>query len=1222
MAKGRASTSSRDKDDSLVVHPATQGASPANDSDAVVVEDGSDSDDQGDSQGFWEAEAIVDETATQYLIAWKGKDENGEAWKPTWEPKENANSLLVKSWLTRGRAEKRAQKAQQKAAKLMDRERRKAKKSKASRSSSRSSTSSAASEPAPLPTKRKMVVSDSEGSSQPQPQPSAKKTKSSDSKGKKKVAFEAALDSEEGTEGEESDVVPDAGKPGKPAELVLVASGEPSLSLVPDSQACVPASQAPAKPEEDRLNDIQLAIGSLAGVDRSPRRHYPQIDSPTTSHSDLEAEAHLPENDDVPIFDPLRPTDRHSSPESEHGEAPRRLGPVPVPPISAFHRHDSYPVSSQLDPIEDPDSSPRRAAPSHHRSLSASPSRAARPAKSCLELVTVEDDSPASSFEAEVQSSAAASYVSLPIDFYPIIPRPGGCTPLRPFASRAPAATATVKRPLARAPSPTPAEGITVGGAATAAVVRRPRSPSIESPERVVEETFFEEEGDDFVQEFIDEFLDLSGGGDGMSEVPSGKAAGEAVDAGEGGYGSNGQHGCSGGASAGAPGGGPPAQGGPSSIPGYIPGPPMNALSGGYGYPAGGAGFPGAPYPPMHLPPSHAAGTYSPAPPPVPVKREYEGDTSTSSKKPRVDDYGRPVVPSPSPAPVPSYPPSAPSPYHAAHTQASVPFQTQPTPSAHSSPYPTHPSPAAPGVPAFNVISPSPVSAGYAPSPSLARVQNLEPAQAPSPTNGRAAPPSPAYPAAAAVAQVPVNSHRSPSPLPASLGAVAAGPPSSPSVFPTAPGLSLSRNSSPAPGGTKVDEVINLVKASPHISDTDGTKAELERFLRDPRAYIANINAPLAREPFWAFELRRHAVDGVEKVDFIIVRSKEGTFQLKRSTADKIPVAFARSLASAAPTAPGLTPAVEAVPTLVASSPAPVAPPAPLAPAQMTREQLEQEVLRLRAKDAANEAELVTLRASAAEAAKLKVDVAALQKQTKQLQASRDSAQQDLVYVQAQYQAASSAAVERASEATAAEAETAKLRVLLDTGLKQKELLHAAKEKRLKIEHKRLIKEVKFYREQQRRTDEREVREKAAKWDDHVAALEVRAKEEASRTAGEAVEEDSPDENDAAMQDGFGAPSSSFITTFPDGSSASMLITNFSGGPAASVPSSSLAQEPSTLSSQVPGLSQLQTQASAVPDFRCEWRVGTDSQAEACGAVCPTKEALHLHVLGHVPSSL
>lgn len=60
-----------------------------------------------DSQGFWEAEAIVrassragrlpfrqlnlfrrsaqlDETRSQYLIAWKGVDEKGNRWKPTW----------------------------------------------------------------------------------------------------------------------------------------------------------------------------------------------------------------------------------------------------------------------------------------------------------------------------------------------------------------------------------------------------------------------------------------------------------------------------------------------------------------------------------------------------------------------------------------------------------------------------------------------------------------------------------------------------------------------------------------------------------------------------------------------------------------------------------------------------------------------------------------------------------------------------------------------------------------------------------------------------------------------------------------------------------------------------------------------------------------------------------------------------------------------------------
>jgi len=76
--------------------------------------------------------------------------------------------------------------------------------------------------------------------------------------------------------------------------------------------------------------------------------------------------------------------------------------------------------------------------------------------------------------------------------------------------------------------------------------------------------------------------------------------------------------------------------------------------------------------------------------------------------------------------------------------------------------------------------------------------------------------------------------HRSPSPLPPA--AVPAAP-ASPSLAATHPGSFISRNSSPAPGPGKADEVIALVKTSPHIAETDGTKAEIERFLRDPKAY-------------------------------------------------------------------------------------------------------------------------------------------------------------------------------------------------------------------------------------------------------------------------------------------------------------------------------------------------------------------------------------------------
>jgi len=90
------------------------------------------------------------------------------------------------------------------------------------------------------------------------------------------------------------------------------------------------------------------------------------------------------------------------------------------------------------------------------------------------------------------------------------------------------------------------------------------------------------------------------------------------------------------------------------------------------------------------------------------------------------------------------------------------------------------------------------------------------------------------------------------------------------------------------------------------------------------------------RTEFWAFELRHVTVDAVEKVDFIILRTHQSTFQLKRAVAGKVPVEFARSLSHTLARPRGLTPAVEAVPTLATSSPARPPPPPP-APATMVR---------------------------------------------------------------------------------------------------------------------------------------------------------------------------------------------------------------------------------------------------------------------------------------------
>ena len=62
-----------------------------------------DSDDLTPSQRtFWAAEKTLSEKhimgERQFLIQWAGTDENGEKWKPTWEPEGNCTEELVEEW--------------------------------------------------------------------------------------------------------------------------------------------------------------------------------------------------------------------------------------------------------------------------------------------------------------------------------------------------------------------------------------------------------------------------------------------------------------------------------------------------------------------------------------------------------------------------------------------------------------------------------------------------------------------------------------------------------------------------------------------------------------------------------------------------------------------------------------------------------------------------------------------------------------------------------------------------------------------------------------------------------------------------------------------------------------------------------------------------------------------------------------------------------------------
>ncbi|KAF2462755.1 uncharacterized protein BDR25DRAFT_308134 [Lindgomyces ingoldianus] len=71
--------------------------------------DSSTSPQQEQSGVFWSAESILNERKNQYLIAWAGTDPTtNKPYPPTWEPKRNANNLLVADWEAKKAAKKTA----------------------------------------------------------------------------------------------------------------------------------------------------------------------------------------------------------------------------------------------------------------------------------------------------------------------------------------------------------------------------------------------------------------------------------------------------------------------------------------------------------------------------------------------------------------------------------------------------------------------------------------------------------------------------------------------------------------------------------------------------------------------------------------------------------------------------------------------------------------------------------------------------------------------------------------------------------------------------------------------------------------------------------------------------------------------------------------------------------------------------------------------------------
>ena len=227
--------------------------------------------------------------------------------------------------------------------------------------------------------------------------------------------------------------------------------------------------------------------------------------------------------------------------------------------------------------------------------------------------------------------------------------------------------------------------------------------------------------------------------------------------------------------------------------------------------------------------------------------------------------------------------------------------------------------------------------------------------------------------------------------------------------------------------------------------------------------------------------------------------------------------------------------------------------------------------------------------------------------------------------MQAQYQAASGAAVERANEARVAEAEAAKLRGLLDTGLKQKELVYAGQIKTVKTEYARLKQQLRHYQVESKRTQELGVREKAAKWDEHVARLAKDEKDAAALSQGQPLDGvdgvDSGDEDEAedvkaeAVGDDSDEQEPSTINTSATFSQlpSQVPVTSLGlGAPGLVHPL------PAALDAPMPPSSAPSTNESTmlpVAEFRCEWRTGTESQAQACGAVRATKEGLQEHLV-------
>lgn len=62
-----------------------------------------------DDEQLWDVEKILNEKKGQYLIRWKGFDENGKPWDDSWVPKCDVTDDLISEWkaLKKEREERR-----------------------------------------------------------------------------------------------------------------------------------------------------------------------------------------------------------------------------------------------------------------------------------------------------------------------------------------------------------------------------------------------------------------------------------------------------------------------------------------------------------------------------------------------------------------------------------------------------------------------------------------------------------------------------------------------------------------------------------------------------------------------------------------------------------------------------------------------------------------------------------------------------------------------------------------------------------------------------------------------------------------------------------------------------------------------------------------------------------------------------------------------------------